>query len=633
MYMQLGSGLINKPMQIKSWKVTFLVFAILILLVAFLEIIILSPHLKYGFTSDDWWSLAEYRIFEPSSFGNLLSIWKRNGVYLTYQILYIGTLYHFFDLNFTAYQITNHVLRIVSILALFPLILVVFRNRMLAFITTILYAITYPPIGTLEMAIRGSDFIAITLMSIFLLVYSLIIKNVLKGGWWLLTSSILLFLTIFFSPIRTYPILAFILMVELYIFIGKRSKDVLLNSVKRMSLFYLPYLMLIFFSQTEITRFLLINLPEIFRRVTIGNWQLLLTPFASLGSTFITGQYWKLFGNIQFDSLGSYLSFLIGGPLIIYSLLIIFFSWLSSKKPWLFFIRTFILTFSLQILAFFIATHMQQIDSKVRMGYDQVEMYPVLFGLFLIALSYSLWREWRKRGKKDNLLLALWISQAFAFVFIVLTWALSDFVVIFKEIHNYLNIPSIGTSLFIGGTLILLYQKFRAVPLWGLEKGVALLTFLLIIPIFSMSKSVIDNYFTRNLINMEASEQKAIQDKIWQKLASTSNKQPVLIYFETIGDYDNGRFYEQSVLGRFSSWMIMRLPQNSEFCLIPQITNDKPDLLKDAIKTSGTCKGFVYINTCGTETFYDVNNFYAFKLKNREPIDIKERVLKEISFY
>lgn len=154
---------------IKNHKKDFIIFLFLIFIVSLLQIILFAPQLKFGFTPDDWWPLALYKHLNSDVLTNLLTVWKKNGLYTSYQVIYIyiSVLYKFFGLNYQSYQMTNLILKALSALILFPFVLTIFKNHLLAILTTILYAMAYSPLGTLELVVRGSDFIGIIFLSFF----------------------------------------------------------------------------------------------------------------------------------------------------------------------------------------------------------------------------------------------------------------------------------------------------------------------------------------------------------------------------------------------------------------------------------------------------------------------------------
>lgn len=617
---------------IKNHYKDICIFLILIIVVIWLQINLLGPQLHYGFTPDDWWPLAHFHFLgDKNIFEKVLAIWKTGGVYATYQILYINLLHHFFEFNYEAYQITNQFLKACSAIALYPLIAILFKNRLLAFTTSVLYAMAYSPVGTFEPTAKGSDFLSICFLSFFLICYYYRIKNIICGWKWNIFLSLMLVSTILLSPIRMYPLLVFILIIESYLLMAKKTKIALVESVKRIFILFVPYFLLLGCSPGAILNFLNVNAPEIVRRILLGNWQLILHPFGSFGSLFLLNANWKIFGTIQFEDFTGYLTYLIFNLLIIYSFMIVFYSIIfaiPSKRFWGFLVKIFFLNIFFQIIVFFIFKHIESIPMSIRVGYDLSELYPVYLAIFVLIISYFAFLEWVSGKKKNNLMLAVWIGPLFSFIFILLTWAMADYVVIFKGVHSYLNVPSIGSSLFIGATLIMLYQKIKNIKFIG--KAFALLVFLLLIPIYNINKNIIDNSFAISGYSMNAYEQQNFREKVWGLLGNFDNTRSSLFYFSTLSDLPNGRFYEMTMLGRFGEWMFFQGNYAPDRCLVPVFVLDRLELLKKTIIVKEGEEGFYYPDYCGRPNFYMKKDFFAFELINKQPIDIKDKILTQL---
>lgn len=602
-----------------------IIVILLILIVGWLQIFLLEPHLNYGFTPDDWWPLSRYKM------GGLLSTWREQGIYSTYQALYMNTLHSFFGFNFQAYQATNHILKIISSMAVFPLILIIFKNRLLAFVTTILYAMAYSPVGTLELVARGSDFIAIIFMCIFLIVYYSHMNGFLKGIKGLILLLVLLLLSLFLSPIRMFPLLFLILIVDVYLSFINRSQKVWMDSLKRVLIIFSPYILVTVLSPSSILSFMG-NAPAIISRIFLGNWQLLLYPLGSLGSIFLFTSNWPIFGAIRSENLQSYVSYVFNNVFIYFlvtSLLYAIILSIPLKKIWIFCLKILSLNFILQILVFTLFKHREFIPSDIRMGYDAVELYPVFLGIYILVLSYFTFREWVNRRRENNLLFALWLGPLFSFIFIFWIWIFKDWSVLFKGVHTYLNIPSVGSSLFIGSLIVIIYQKIKT-SLGIIGKSIAVFVFLLLIPIFNINKEAIMNVWQLNNYSMDAKEHEKMRDRIWSGLGDFDTSKPALFYFDTSGDYINGRFYEQSVLGRFSDWMYFKGDYKPDSCAVPLFIINNTWQLKEIVIKINNKWVFNYHDFCYKSHTYDIEDFYAFRLNNKQPLDIKKDVLKEI---
>ncbi len=613
---------------IKSHTKDLLILLMVILSVSYLQIVLLGPHLSYGFTPDDWWPLAHFHVLDNLGlFPKIIAIWKTDGAYTTYQVLYISLLHHFFGLNFEAYQITNHVLKAISAISIYPLVAVIFNNRKLAFLTSMLYAMAYSPAGTLEIVAKGSDFISISFMAGFLICYYYLYRSIKKGWIWEISASILLLLTIFFCPIRMYPLLGFIILAEIYGLSSKILKPTV--ALRRILVLFIPYLVVLALAPLSILSFLLLDAPS---RTIAGNWHLLLHPLGSFGSLFLLNDYWRIFGVVQINTFPIFLTYLLTNTLIIFLLFSVFFAFILEvpRKQLLgFFVKILLTNILIQGIAYLLVKHIEQIPSAIRVNYDSLELLPVFLAIFILIISYYAYKKWTN-SKNNNLLLALWLGTIFSMISIMGTWALASYGVIFKGVHSYLNVPSIGSSLFISALIVLLYNKIRSLNFLG--KAFAPFVFLVLVPIFFINKNILDFYWINSNYSMNANEQQKLRDNLMDSLGSFDNNRFTLFYFGTLKDLPNGRFYEQTLLGRFGEWLFVqgKFPPNR--CLTPVFIIDRLELLQKAAMIKDGEKGFLYHDYCYTPHFYPLKDFYAFELIDKKPVNIKDSIFNQMDY-
>lgn len=613
----------------RNWKFDVVIFLFLIVVVAITQHSLLKSQLQYGFTPDDWWPLYEYKLLVNSDpITSLKQIWERHGIYTAYQIYYIGTLEKFFGFNFYNYNLTNQIFKALSVLSLYPLILIIFKRRLLAILAVILYGISFSPVGTLEITAKGTDYLAISIMNIFVIAYYYVIKGRLKGIKWTAAALVIMLIGLLLSPIRMYPMLILVFLVEAYLFFKTSDEAWRSRALKRLAILYCPFILAFLITPGSFTRFIFIHPGPIIHFVSIGNWQMLLSPVASLGSTFVTD--WRMFGVYNLENFTEYLSFITGGPIVIYAALTLFLAIILSKRPIRFFLTVFLTNLILELLTFFVITHQRTIPSSLQIGYDLANIYPILGGIYVSVLSYFFYREWRNRGTQSNVLLALWTSMVFSLSFIWLTWILSDHAIVFKGIHSYLTVPAAGTSVFIAGLITASFDKIRALH-FKMINQLCWISILAIILIYFQSDQATTNYLDSALRNgMDAKEQQTIRNKLWDKVENYDSNIPNLFFLDTREDLPNGRFYEISTVANFGKWAFFWSGQNKDRCKLPQfIVYDKEKLTKSVNLKDGK-KKIIYPDSCGVETTYGSQNFYAFKLMKREPIDIKKQLLEEV---
>lgn len=610
-------------------------FVLIILIVVVIQLSLLRVVLNNGFTSDDWTLLFDYKTIGPSAnfLDKLPNVFHIKGIYTTYQVIYIGILESLFKGNYQAYQITNIIFKILAALSLYPLILIVFKRKLLAFLTTVLYAISYSSTGALQFVIKGSDYLAIFLMNIFLISYYYSFKT--KGKSLLFKTAILLFLTFMFSPIRMYPLLLFIILVEVVIWVRIGGLLGLVTALLRLTLLFSPFLIMVLFLHPSAGGYL--NGPLIvYRFLSYGNYQLLLSPFAGLGFTFLPNDYWSLiFGNVTFDNFRDYLIFLIRGPVIIYSLLAILLGFLITKKP-LFFILGIICTnLVFEIVSYFLITNIRgAVGPNVRV-FNPASTYAVFFGFFVISTAISSLIIWLRNHRSNILLLSLFIGPIFSSVFLWGTWFIIGDVLNFKEgIHWYLIIPPIGSSLFLAGLMVLGFDRIEKVVNSYLRWVLITCLFLTVLPVYLISSKEINTTFTYLLqTGYKASDQEQMKSKLLSYIKEPLDENPTLFYFES----QEQIFYPIYLLAGFEQTMHFRNWEVIEGCV--SIIYDKSTLEKSVAVKDGV-KGFNASSLCvpnrfavrQQEVFYRPDNFYAFKLKNKGVIDIKQEVLERLGF-
>ncbi|MBI2600872.1 hypothetical protein HYW42_02865, partial [Candidatus Daviesbacteria bacterium] len=114
------------------YKTNLQLFLLLILIIGVSQYLFFGLVLNYGFTPDDWGLLLFYKTLGDNPLSQIPYVWSVKGAYTTGPIYFIGILNDFFGLNYQAYQITNIVLKTLATLSLFPLILIVFKRKLLA---------------------------------------------------------------------------------------------------------------------------------------------------------------------------------------------------------------------------------------------------------------------------------------------------------------------------------------------------------------------------------------------------------------------------------------------------------------------------------------------------------------------
>lgn len=617
----------------RRFKFDLTIFTLLTLLVVTLQYFILKPHLRYGFADVDWMFLLDFKqlsLDNHNPISHLINGWKKWGVY-TYQIYYIGLIEHFFGFNYQNFQIVTHIFKAIATLSIFPLILIITKSRLTAFLTTLIYAVAYPSVGVMYTVVTSGLFVAIPFMTLFLIWYWYIVNKIKNNFLDIFIVVILLLVTLFLSTERMYPLIPVIILIEFYWwFKNNYSKIYLFQAIKRLSTFILIFLALFLYRPSIFTAFFG-NTQVTYLKFSDGNWQVILSPLISLGSLFVAKDYWRIFGTPSISSFSSYIFFLFFGPLLIFTIFTSLLSILLSSKPTKFILNTLVPFIILSLVTFILANHHLSIPESARMHFDLSYVVPTLIGMFTISFTFALFKEWLDFGRENNQLISMVGGVVIAFIFIVMTWLAADWVLVFYGVHRYLTIPAIGSSLLIAGLVTIVFNKLRVSRF---TRGLSYLIFLLLIPLIMFNAKVIGDYFKYELeyAGTDAAGHIRMKNKLWSYLDNFNNTEPSVFYFDESQDYDNGYFDETTIMAGFNFWMRFRGREIVDAKLTPALLRSNlicPEprsmclnKVKSLVTTQNGVKGILY-----GDKFYTKENFYAFRFINRDIVDIKTEVI------
>lgn len=626
---------------IPIWKNNIFLIVMLFVLIGSLQVFLFNLLLNYGFTPDDWRLVAFYKTLGNNPFSQILFVWSMKGAHTTSQIYFIGVLNIFFGLNYSAFYIVNIIIKIFAAVSIYPLILIIFKRRFLAFVASVVYGMSYVGSLSVEYVVKGTDYLAIIPMNAFFIFYYLSVIGKTNRFRFLL-MAFFWFLSLFISPIRIYPLLVLIPIIECCLFIQNRSTKKISNSFRRLLILYLPLLMVYLYKQDAVNVFL--QSPHmIFQAVFRGNLHLILTPFQGLGITWFSLQEWNsVFNNIDMSSFKQYIFSLYSpakGPFFIFSLLTIFISLFIFKRKIRAFILIFVSNLIISTFFFYIIKYGLGIPEIFRYQFDFNKIYPILISGFLFSVVLASFLEWRFYRKKNELLFALWITPLLAFIYIFLIWLLAPFGVGFENRQGYyLVIPAIGASIFLSAFLNAIYDKIAYRKNRFIRIILYALIILILISLFLLNRENIDNYYNhRRDDGRFAQDQEILYERLFDKIKNISYKGNSFFYFGNIEDnLHSNYFYEQALIESLPSKILIRNKKTEEIC-ITVFSQEVEKLNKIAISDKGV-KGFIYSGQCnqkaemGKKFFYSIDNFYAFSIRNGEIVDIKQEILSKLTF-
>lgn len=339
---------------------------------------------------------------------------------------------------------------------------------------------------------------------------------------------------------------------------------------------------------------------------------------------------------LVFENLYGYgMSFITGGPLPVLGSLTIFLSFFVAKKPLSFILTTLIASVFLQVAAYIMAFHSQSIPTHLQVSFDPPRLYSTIPGVFVISLAISFFREWFS-NKKSLLLLSLWVTPLSALIFTALIWLLAGLNLSYTETSYYLVVASEGISIFVAGILTLILIKDQKKK-WIKVFSITVVTFATL-AIFIISREVINKFF----ISMDSKGrsykgQQMIQGRFRKQLNNFDYSKPAFFYFDGSDIARDGTFFAEGFLSIFPQWFHYMDNKLIDGCT--EVFYGERIKLAELVKIKDGEKGILYRALCVKngkgvyqEIFYKKENIHAYKLKNRDFIDIKDEILKEFGF-
>lgn len=587
----------------------YLLFLILAVFITWSQLILLKPHLQYGFSDVDWGFLSIYKTENPYSPSQFIEFLKRGGtlggVY-THQIYYIGIQEHFFGLDFKSFHLTTHFFKILATLSSYPVLFVISGSGLVALIGTILFGFSYTGVGTMYTVVTSNDYLAIFLMNIFLTIYFYIVKKNTGNWFYLLGLLIFLVLALFWSTERIYPLPLFVVLLELFMFWTKRKLEK--NSLKRIFVLLSPVIIIFIIKPTIFLSFVLDHGVEIAQRVSLGNWNLILTPFIALGSIIVPHNYTK------------YL--LPPGSIFTFTVVTLILGLTIFKRPLKNTLHILLITSVFSIILYILASHF--VDHLI----TQESIIQALVGFYILAIAIVSFNYWRR--EKERIFLGLFIGPFSAFLYIFLTWIGAATSEVFAGVHRYLTIPALFMSLFLANLFGIIFLK-----LWKLPQNIKYLKILSVAPLFlfilfiNINVKEIQYFFNYQLISgFGLSDKQIMRSQLLNYLNNLSEDKSSLIYFDFTDDNNNGYYYDNTLLGGFGSWILWYKKINFNKNLVPITFWNNTPLLKSSYLEKEGRIGFLY-----NKVFFEMKDFYAFKLKDKKIIDIKSEILNHLGVY
>lgn len=613
----------------------FLKLFLLLLIILFTQSIQMKPVLNMGFSRDGWFILIDARAsYQQPPQERIYKCWYIHKAHNAQRCIFSEALDFFFGDNYHAYINTGIALKILASLAIFPAILVIFKNSTFAFLSSIFFAISHSSNGPLLEWIDAEDYLAVFFFCLFSIFYHQVVNNF--GFKKLILAAIGFFLMFVSSIIRVYPIFFIVIIIELLRLVNRQTSK--FQSITRMVFFFGPSLFLFFSVPFEPHNFYLDFIKPFFN----GNLYLILIPVAGLGYMFMGLHELKLLGSLtsqqQLTDPASFIHFLIL-PTLLFFLISLALTSLIFKKFWKFALGLSIINFLADLLIWKLQINHLYIKQSLSLKPDLVilieNLQASLIGIYVILFSTFCLVTYYLLKKTNRYLLFIPISITFTLIFIFGTFFITTQHFRYNTgVHRYLIMASIGWSLFISSLVFLINRKYSS-------KLTIILTTIITICIFIISTNENNRVFQGftaegNNINQENLMQTQLLSKI-PRFKLTKN---VLIFISPSENPNDQKWNNAIDLPHLLLWLHIRksyLTENLLSGCLGGITNLE-ELRKATILKNGK-KSFQYKGLCFTDekednnpkVFFPMENFFAFKIINSSLIDTTSETIKQIN--
>jgi len=619
-------------------------FILLTAAVITIQLYFLKDFWGYGFSiTEDWTWLAHFAALKGNLLTKILEIGKSHSPYQGTMIVYVGFIDYFFPSNYLMIQVISFVGKIVATLLLFPLIFTLTKNRLLAFLGGLFFAISYPSYGSFITYTNSMEYWGISFLILFIIYYYKLISSKLKNDYRnFILTTLFLFLALQFTFIRLLGLIIVMMAVEFGLVLAKRA------SIKSAIIRTIVFLIIFFYfvsggydggSASEGVGGIFKNISNY---ISEGNLFVLLHPLAGLSLTLVPSQYADLLTNFEpIEPIKSYLIHIILKFIPIMFLILTICSIILPVKTIRFYFNSVILNLSLLLLLYFFGSHYS--------GYARAYLVPqALFGSLILTISFALGIEWHL-GKRLNILLFIsFITPLLSFFFIFLNWLVNlgkNSLIVYGPIDKYLPVPQLGISIFLAALFtMVLARKYSSQreKLFLTTVNMSLLGLFFFFVVYS-SYSQVQYFKIRKPEGVNLQLQKDIQVQLFNSYIK--NKGDQIIYYVESSEASLADREQGLMLDAINSWPYVWWSyagkKDSLGCIMPITRSwDLPvSVIKKnneiffqrqtrcPVKTNNELTKLEYSSQMMTMS---LNNLFAFTLINGHIIDITDKVKKEL---
>lgn len=628
----------------------------LILLIWVAHILFLNQPAKWGMNGDDWMMLFYWDSRLSVDLSNLFSVANEFGnIVYSAQIYYIGILRSIFGLNQTAFKLLDLLWKSLAAFSAAYLVFKLTKDKLLAALVVFFFIIFPSTAGVLSHVVLGPGYLTIAFMSFSILFYIHSAKRERK----ILFASLFFFLALAVSPNRAYLLVPLPFFVEVVRMIKSFKSSGFLNPVlgflNRLIIFYfLPFILLRSNPGAfEPTKELFVRLKQL----TSGNLYTLSLPFQTISTLFIDQSILKeviAWRKSLLPATNSYL-----GGFIVLNIILLFLSialgvFITERRKVAGFVfKIMVSTLFLEIFFYLFgkfssSNNMIPFKDFEGFTYWQAPFDPTIYqasiGGYIFILGLVLFLEWW-RNQRDNKILMVtvfawfWVISSETVLYLTNSW----WNMVTESNDKYILICSIGAVIFTAGILTLSLQATARIKNLNLKT----LVFSILIGITLLVSYKDYKYLNKYYYYWNEGEGGSVfwQESMYQRFLAKFGKEnlsrSIFLYIDNdkyvlpktqIMIFHQGSFYNPIGYRVFYDENGHLIRGN---CKV--LTNDI-NTVKKAYTIYDGEKGFIYDTACidpkrstrGVRVFYPLSNFYAYRMENKDFIDIKDKILAEL---
>ena len=609
--------------------------AILLILLVWVVHVFFHPHIvQSGMQGDDWWWLFYYDTHKASQLSNFFTIkYDLGSPHPLQQMYYIGTLRNIFGLNQTAFQLTTLLFKSLAAVSAAYLVFKLTKDKLFAFLV-IFFFIIFPSTAGLFVIVTGLNYLIFAFICFSIYFY---LQSV-KDKKYILLASLFFFLALSAGPARAYLLMPVPFIVELVRLVRKFRPFVF---IRRLIIFYfLPYVFLRI-NETQYQFNPMVGVFTRIRQITDGNLYTFSLPFQMFSTLFVDQSILKGMPNL----LGFVVINLILFLLSIFLGFVIF----SREKMKFFIAKIMFSTIALEIIFYVLALiHSNSgdipfVDVEGNV-YFHLALNPTIFqasiGGYIFILGILLILEWWKNQRENKILIVTvfaWIWSVISILILYLTNPWWSMIVLSND--RYIFSSSLGAVIFTAAIFTLSLKALEKIK----NLKFRLLCFsivgaIILLVAWKDYKALDQDYYAFVERDGEAISywENIMYRRFIDKFDRENLRKPALVFINDSQDVKfNGPQFIRQIIHRIYYDENDNLIRDN--CKV--VTTNIKDLEKAYTVYNGE-KGFLYEYTICVDRnissggryniFYPLTNFYAYRIENKEFIDIKDEILGQL---